>query len=145
MEENAQLRAEKMLQSTIVAASLHVTRDKSNTATTNTTTSFISQNVQNFFKNEDLSLYSTVSNKKLGSPPPLASATTSGSIDLIYPSGSGVASSLAATNRLRDNYFIKLENGEMQKSLNGNEFVVKKVKKQAGVGELAKNKQHGEK
>jgi hypothetical protein len=152
MEENAQLRVDKMLHST--QAATVSPRSPSHMGSTSTT-NFITQNVHNYFKTDELNLYSTVSSSKkhLGSPPPgsSGSASTTG-IDSIYPGGSAAAASEASdsTNRLRDNYFIKLEslNSEGQRSLNGNEFLVRKLKKHANGSESAlggKSKHHGEK
>jgi hypothetical protein len=141
MEENAQLRVDKMLQSTTRQAAVSPRSPSSGN-----TTNFITQNVHNYIKTDELNLYSTVNNtKKQINSPPGASASATG-IDMIYP---GQVNALT-TNRLRDNYFIKLENSEGQRSLNGNEFMVRKMKKQAngsesGLASKTKDKHHGEK
>ena len=126
MEENAQLRAEKMMQSTTAVVS--VTSSKS--PTINSTTNYITQNVNNYFKNEELNLYSTVNNSKKSFLSSVQNQNTTGQqtskeIEMVLP-----------TNRLRDNYFIKLENSEGQRSVNGtNDLLVRKLKKQSSISE----------
>ena len=103
MEENAHLRAEKMLHSTI-----------SNTSPLISTTNYITQNVHNHYKNEELNLYSTINNNKKNNNNNQLKEFENIPI-----------------NRLKDNYFIKLENNEIQRSNFNSESLIKKIPKKS--------------
>jgi hypothetical protein len=90
IEENAQLRAEKMM-----------LNSSTNTTTTSinpiiNTTNYITQNVHNHYKTEEMNLYSSVSSLKKNAQ--IVSSSSTREIDTV------------PINKLKDNYFIKLEN-----------------------------------
>lgn len=89
-------------------------------------TNYIAQNVNNYYKNDDI-LYATIGpNKKLPSP---FTAAPSSSKDL----------ELLSSNRLKDNYFIKMENSS-ESRMNSHESFSRKLKKSTEMATLTRPK-----